>query len=329
MTTSLVPRLQVALRHAAARATLAPSIHNTQPWRFVVRQRGVDLFADPSRRLLVLDPTGRQLALSCGAALLGARVSLAAAKIDVSTIVLPDPADVDLLATMTIIGASADLDSGAVRLDAAADSRRSNRRQFVSDDVPDSVIETLRNAAAVEGAWLQPVTTLDDRIAVATLTQHADDLQNASAAYRSELLAWTSGDPDRRDGIPSSAIPHNSGGAHDDIPIRQFDTRGEGALPQETRSRLNQTMLVLGTEGDGRRDWLLAGQALGRVLLELTAAGFVASIFSQVAEVPGTREQLRRDLRLSGHPHLLLRVGRADPTPPTPRRALEDVIGTG
>lgn len=328
MASTLIPDIALSLRRAAERATLAPSIHNSQPWQFALAPNRLDLRADSKRRLSVIDPTGRQSAISCGAALFGARVALAAAGLETATELLPDAADPDLLATVTVLGPSAEAAEHAARLDAAADSRHSNRRHFTSDEVPDAVIEMLREAAAVEGAWLQPVISLDDRVAVASYSQHADAMQNADRAYRAELRAWTTSDPDRLDGVPISVIPQATGAAHDDVPIRDFDTQSAGQLPEETRSSLNQTMLVLGTSGDRLRDWLVAGQALGRVLLELTDAGFVATIFSQFAEVPGTRHGLRQDLRLGGEPHLLLRVGRAESTPPTPRRQLHDVINT-
>lgn len=58
--------IERALRYAAVRATLAPSIHNAQPWRFVVHPRSLDLYAARSRLTPVIDPTGRQLAIGCG-----------------------------------------------------------------------------------------------------------------------------------------------------------------------------------------------------------------------------------------------------------------------
>ena len=320
--------VEQALYQAAARATLAPSIHNTQPWRFVLRPGRLDVYADSQRRAPVIDPTGRQLAISCGAALFGARAALAAGQLDAVTTLLPEPAEPDLLASITVVGMTPSPDENARRLDAVADARHSNRRQFSPDPVPDDVVDTLTHAAEVEGAWLHPIRDLDDRVTVATLSQRADALQNSDPAYLAELRAWTSDDPGRHDGVPAAAVPHATGAAHDDIPIRDFDTYGAGALPTETRSSIAQTLLVLGTAGDSMRDWLIAGQALGRVLLELTSAGFVASILSQVVEAPSTRQLLRHELRLAGRPQLLLRVGTAAPTPATLRLLLTDVITT-
>jgi len=214
----------------------------------------------------------------------------------------------------------------ATRLNAAADRRHSNRRRFDSRPISANVVDILVRAAQVEGSRLHTVRGLEDRLAVARLTQRAEVAQIADPAYPGELRAWTTRDPQRRDGVPAAAIPRVTGAAQDDIPIREFDRDGTGELPAETRSRLDQTMFVLGTPGDSVRDWLVAGQALARVLLELTSAGLVASIFSQVTEIPATREQLRHDLRLTTNAQLLLRVGFAVLTPPTPRRALTDVI---
>lgn len=322
---------QQALYRAAARATLAPSIHNTQPWRFVVAPDRLELHADAGRAVPVIDPDGRQLAISCGAALLGARLSLAAAGVDVRVELLPDEqAAPDLLAVLVPTGADAEPDTTARRLDAAARSRRSNRREFGPEQLPESVIDALGRAAHTEGAAVQFVSDLDDRVAIATLAQRAGATQDEDPAYHQELRTWTTDDPARTDGVPGVAVPHLTNrigdGSHDDVPIREFDTTGSGQLPSQTRSSLHQTMFVLTTPSDHRRDWLVAGQALYRVLLELTDTGYVASIFSQICEVPATRQELRRRLRLSANPQLMLRAGTAPPTAPTPRRPLAEAI---
>jgi hypothetical protein len=327
MTTSTQATLRHALRRAAVRATLAPSVHNTQPWRFVIGDGYLELHADPSRQLRVLDPTRRQLLMSCGCALFNARVSLAALGYPVDVERMPDPAQPNLLARLAI-GNGAEPESEAfAALDSVIELRRTNRRRYADDDVPDEVVSDLLTDAADEEAVLVPVTDPAHRVMTAVLSQRADSAQNADPAYRAELRAWTSDGVDRDDGVPSEAIPHSGGlDAQDDIPIRDFDTRGTGRLPGRTRSGMAQCLLLLGSYEDNAAAWLRSGEALERVLLDVTRHGFVASVLSQVIEVPATRAMLRENLNLSIHPHMLVRVGRAADTPATRRRRLVDVL---
>ncbi|MGW3115809.1 hypothetical protein ACWDBW_01445 [Streptomyces sp. NPDC001107] len=65
-----------AANHLVRTAVTAPSVHNTQPWLFVSSDSGLDLYADPTRRLPLTDPDGREQLLSCGAALFNIRVAM-------------------------------------------------------------------------------------------------------------------------------------------------------------------------------------------------------------------------------------------------------------
>lgn len=325
MTTSTQLQTTHALRLAVQYAIHAPSVHNTQPWRFVLGHDGLDVSVDRQRQLAVLDPTGRQLYLSVGCAVLNARASLAARGLGVSLDYLPDPHRRDLAAHISPDpGASVDL--ALAGLEPHILRRQTNRRRFTSDEVPADVIDTLIAAAAIEGATLVPVRDDDDRQTLARLTQHADALQIADPAYRAEIRAWTNGPEHRRDGVPARVAPHVDGTAEDDVPIRDFDTQGNGWLPAATHSSSRQCLLILGTVEDTARAWLRAGQALERVWLELTRAGLVASVFTQPIEVAPVRVQLRSELRLTMYPHIVMRVGRARPTPATSRRLVADVL---
>jgi nitroreductase len=315
----------IAMRRAAVRAMLAPSVHNTQPWQFVLRSNELDVFADYSRQLTVLDPLKRQLTISCGCAVFNARAALAGAGFDCSVERFPDPAQPSFVARIRMgerIGATTPL----AALDAVLERRQTNRRQFYDEQVPAEVIDQLVSAAELEGSELYPVTRAEHRLAVASLSQHADQEENANPAYRAELRAWTSDDPSRRDGVPALAVPHVDGTSHDEVPIRDFDTRGAGWLPAETRSSHNQTMLILAAESDDAQAWLRAGEALERVLLEIARLGYVASPLTQAVEITHTREALREQLGMLTYPDVLLRVGRAGTTPSSRRRRLSDVL---
>ena len=300
MTMLVATQNGTALRRAAVRATLAPSVHNTQPWRLHLRSGRLDVLADRRRQLPVLDPTARQMTVSLGCALFNARVSMAGDGIGVDVRRYPDPTQPDLLVSLRPSGATAD--AVLATLGPLLELRQTNRRRFADAAVPPPVIESLEAAAAAEDAALHVVRDPDQRAAVARLSQHADDIENLNPAYRAELRAWTTDDPTRRDGVPGLAVPHVDGSAR------------------------RQCLLLLCTDADIPAAWLRAGEALERVLLEITRHGFAASPLTPVIEVPSARAQLRRELGLIGCPHVLLRVGRAPATPASRRRRLVDVL---
>jgi len=312
------------LRRAAVRATLAPSVHNTQPWRLHLRDGQLDVYVDRTRQLAVLDPTSRQMIISVGCAIMNARVSIAGDGVGLAVHRFPDQQRPDLLASLT--ATAEEVDPGLAPLDHVIELRQTNRRQFADDEVPGPVMDVLEAAAEAEGASLFVVRDPAQRVTVASLSQHADDVENLNPAYRAELRAWTTDDPGRRDGVPGLAVPHVDGTAQDEVPIRDFDTRGTGGLPAGTRSSKDQCLVLLCTPGDKPTDWLRAGEALERVLLEITRHGFSASPLTQVTEVPSARAQLRAQLGLVGYPHVLLRIGRAPVTPASRRRRLVDVL---
>jgi hypothetical protein len=315
------------LRIIAQAARLAPSVHNTQPWHFEIDTGTFDLHADRSRQLRALDPTGRQLMISIGCALFNARVAAAAHDLPVQVDRLPFGATHNPLARLRPTpGALPGEQARLAVLEPLLQVRSTNRRRFADQPVPDELIDTLILAADTEGARLTQVRDEQDRLTIARLSQHADTLQYENGAYRAEIRAWTTNDPTRTDGVPARAVPHIDAGTSDEIPIRDFDSTGAGWLPTDTKSSHNQCLLLLGTDGDHPDQWLHAGEALEHLWLEIARHGFVMSPLTQIVEIPTTRTALRSELRLTTYPHILMRIGRAAPTPGVPRRHLEDLL---
>ena len=309
-----------ALRRAAVRAVLAPSVHNTQPWRLVLGPGSLEVHADWSRRLPVLDGQGRQVLLSCGCALLNARCSLAAAGVPVRVDRFPDPARPHLLARIVVLEAAVPGDAEAdadladlAGLDAAVEDRRTNRTRFDAVAPPPELLERLVSVAAREGVELRPLDERQTR-AAAHLSRVADGAEDATPGYRHELAAWTEVDTGRRDGVP---------GARSLRTRPRVDTHGTGWLPAFAGPG---ALLVLGTRHDSQVAWLRAGEALERVLLTLTGAGLAVSNLMQAVEVGETNDRLRSELGLTMHPQSLLRVGTAPAVPATRRRRLVDVL---
>jgi hypothetical protein len=320
------PSVTQALRRAAVAAVLAPSIHNTQPWSFVLTRGALEIHADPSRRLRVLDPQGRQLVISVGCAVFNARAELAQLGYDAKIERLPYGPESTLIARIT--AQSGAYDVVLAGLSGVLHDRHTNRREFLPDVIPETLVEELIAAAVAEHCILSPVVSEDHRALVARLTQQADTMLNGDAAYRAELRAWITDDPARMDGLTSAAIPHVDGNSHQNVPIRDFDTRGDGSIPAAGENN-DECLLLLSTRDDSPLAWVRAGEALERILLEITRAGFMASPMTQLVEVPRTRVELRLATGASTYPHVILRVGRAAPTPATRRRRLVDMIEFG
>jgi hypothetical protein len=271
------------------------------------------------RRLTVLDPRARQLTISCGCALFNARAAVAAAGFEPVVHRFPDPESPELLARVSLGVPRQWTPIG--RLDAAVDDRRTNRRAFADEPVPPGIIHRLARAARKEICYLIPIAAPEHRAVIADLSRAADRIQAADSAYVNELLAWTTDDPRRGDGVQAASVPYAGplAGPGDPMPIRPFDVRGLGWLPASSDSDANQCLLLLGAVEDDPDAWLRTGEALERVWLELTRLGYAASPLTQVIEVAQTHERLRTALNLDLHPQILLRVGLAPQAVQTPR----------
>ena len=311
-------------------ATLAPSVHNTQPWRFVLGGGDgggtVELYADRERSLPVLDPTGRQLRLSCGAALLHAVVGGRGLGVDVAVRLLPDHEE-DHLATLTLTP-GAPPNEQEREIAAATRLRHTQREPFETRRVDPVILDRLRAAAAAEGGWLHVVERRDDQLTLSVLLAHAEQVQESDPAYRDELHSWLRPvNSPARDGVPASALPHTAGPArHSEVTVRDFDLERTMQELREAAVDERPTVVILGTDADTPGDQLRAGMVLARVLLEATRAGVVASPLGQVVDLPGTRAQLRQQLGLLGEPQMLLRIGYGATAAATPRRPVTDVI---
>ena len=303
-----------------ARATLAPSSHNTQPWRFEAFAGEVRIFADRTRALPVHDPYDRELTISCGAALLNLRLAARFGGAITETELLPDPDDPDLLAVLRVTGRQEERDPAVIRLFRAMPARRTCRERFSAEPVPPELPGELLAAARAEGAWL---VLLDDdqRAALATLVDEGDRLQFADPCWRRELAMWLH---PRRSG-DGLALP---GGPFTRAAVRGFDLGPRTGARDATLARDAPLLAVLGTDGDTERDWLTAGQALQRVLLRATAWGVQSGHLNQPIQVAALRPRLAGALgRPDACPQVALRLGvpRREPEP-SPRRPLEDVL---
>lgn len=330
---------QADLRLLASAAGAAPSLHNSQPWRFRPTSdgHGVAVYADPTRAVPLADPNGAALHVSVGAAVFNLRVAAAARLGRPSRVrLLPDPTDPELLAVVDLAEPAADTaaagPAGLARLHPAIALRHSSREPFANRDLPESVVGELIAAAAAEGVVLAPLEEAGVRRVMAA-TADAEHRIAGDDARRAETRGWLrpggEGD-DGADGIPLAALGPQDHDAH--VPMREFagpppyaagearPTRRFEALPQ---------LCTLTTHGDGPADWLRAGQALEHVWLLATLHGVRMTVLHQAVEWSDIRWRLRDPAEGPGHVQLVLRAGYGPPGTASPRRPVEAVLADG
>jgi len=311
------------LTRCVEQATLAPSLHNSQPWRFRVDGDAVEVYADRSRRLDVLDPSGRELMISVGAAVFTLRAAIRGAGWIPTLSLFPEPGPSDLVARVGL-DRPADPSPAARDLAAAIPRRHTNRRPFTAAVVRAHVIEELREAAAHEGATLT-LAGPASRVTITALARTAERRLQASGGYYAELGRWTRPAPGRRDGIPPAAV--GPWDALERLPMRDFGLVHPQPSRRGERFEAYPTIALLTTDGDGPAEWVRAGQALQRVLLVATRLHLATTPISQAVEIPSIRDVLS-DGRRGRWAQMLVRLGYGAPAPATPRRPLADVLSS-
>jgi len=310
-----------------ATAARAPSILNTQPWLFRATTYAIELYPDPARRLRS-DLAGREMLISCGAALFGLRLAIRALGYQPEVRLLPDPERANLLARVSF-GAESPLTDGERRMIDALPRRHTRRGGFAAGPLPRGLLIGLQHDAVAEHASLALIdnpmaySRLSDIVARAAGNLNADDRSRADIRRWVRLPGSTA-----RDGVPASAIMRPSDlrpGPASALVQRDLDLgRCIGEVVPDGPPPAATAILL--TAADTRADWIRAGQALHRLLARAASQWVFASLYSQPLESAPTRAMIRSVLGLPGAPQVLLQFGVARTARPTARRLAEDLL---
>jgi nitroreductase len=315
------------VKEALRLACRAPSVHNSQPWRWRwLSDRGVlRLFLDRRRRVITADRSGREAMISCGAVLDHLRVAMMAVGWQSSIDRLPHAANSEHLASVEF--------SPAEYVTATQDERAEAILQRRTDRLPlgyptywPSFEPVLRSSVDDSVAMLD-VLSEDVRPQLAEASMLTEVLRRDDPSYQLELQWWTS--PfGLYEGVPSDALASASERQRVDV-ARDFPTRKHANRRADVAVDWSR-ILVLSTAGDSRADVLCCGEALSTVLLECTMAGLATCTLTHLIELEDSRDIVRKLIGDRGEPQVLIRVGIAPPMEElpasTPRRPLEDVL---
>ncbi|MFI1912587.1 Acg family FMN-binding oxidoreductase [Nocardia sp. NPDC020380] len=309
---------------AIAMAVRAPSVHNTQPWRWRLTGDAIELHADRDRHLQATDPTSRALLMSCGATLHHLRVALSVHGLAAAVAYLPDDSDPDHLATVTVTPADPTQDD--IELAAAITHRESDRRRYDSRPVPSAILRAVASSAPHFGvvARLIPPPL---RTPLADITHDAAARHAVDPEYQRELATW-SGRHGTPDGVPAANTPPQRLG--DAITVRAFASPELTDIPETSDG---SEWLVLGTPADDPRARLRAGEAASALLLTATRYGLASCLQTEPLGIPDLAATIGADVMFDcAFPQALVRFGwvssHAAPLPRTPRRPLADIIDT-
>lgn len=312
-------------------AILAPSAHNTQPWKFRVNGDKLDIFVDWDRHLHISDPDHRQLYISIGCAITNAEVAARHWDLAPRVTYFPDgEGKSQPVARITVREGytSPSAKAASNQLFAAIAERRTDRSFY--DGQPLTAAEKARVPAAKEGN----VMLVEDRGAItriAELTEQGTEHTLSRKDFKNELSHWVRNNWTRQpDGMPGYAM----GMPAPVSLVSRLMVRLAPIHKQEgpkTRQQMESAsaVAVITSAEDTPPSWMEAGRALEQLWLEATAADLAA--MPQVASIESgedVRRQLQEVIGTSSLPQSIIRIGhsQAGHLRNTPRRALEDCV---
>lgn len=313
------------LTQAVCLACRAPSLHNSQPWRWELAGSELRLFLDRDRVIHSTDKMGREALLSCGAVLDHLRVATAAAGWTADIDRFPNPNNRDHLASIDFTAMEFVTDGHRRRADAIL-ARRTDRLPFAAP-VDWEATETVLRRNAEDADVRFDVLGDDARPQLVEASMLTDSLRLYDSAYHAELNWWT-GDFEFSEGIPYSALvsaqESERVGIGRNFPVTHNPER-RAEVPDD-----HSKVVVLSTYEASREEALRCGEALSGVLLDATMAGLATCTLTHLAELAASRNLVAGLIGQDTTPQVLIRVGGApclEQMPPaTPRRPIADVL---
>lgn len=306
-------------------ATLAASGHNTQPWRFRVSEKRIEILPDVSRRTPVVDPDDHHIFASLGCAAENLAVA-AGARGRPGELSFNDVGNGSVLFAF---GAATGADTA---LFDAIPKRQSTRAEYDGRPVSAADLKALAAASAVPGVDLVLITDRPQMDRVRDLVIAGNTMQIADAAFVHELRTWLRFSPreaiDKGDGLFSASSGNPMLPAW--LGPRVFDWVFKADAENEKYAkhmRSSAGLAILVSERDDKEHWVRAGRACQRFALQATALGLKHAFINQPVEVAKLRPELASLIGMPGRrPDIVMRFGYGAKLPYSARRPVSAVL---
>jgi hypothetical protein len=303
------------LKYLINYAVLAPSTHNTQPWLLRVMGDSVDILADRSRALPVIDPEDRGLLISCGAASGTLSTALKAVGLLHNLSFLPDPSEPDLVARIAVFDEKVPETDWKGTLNAIR-ARKTVRNGFKDQLIKPSDLQFIEGRRASEEASVRLIESVEDEVEVLRAIGDAETERLTDKHYVRENASWTHPLRNRsRDGIPEPASKAGS--------IQELWSPKN--LLENKIGSISKVAAVI-SPSNKPLNWLRSGFEMSIILIEAAKHGLNAAIVIHPLQIVEIRHKIEAILKTDWTAQVIMRLGFAERAPVTPRRALVDVM---
>ncbi|MBI2462675.1 MAG: hypothetical protein HYV65_00285 [Candidatus Spechtbacteria bacterium] len=312
---------------------LAPSSHNTQPWKFHVDNNSIEIIADFSRRPQFGDPTGRMTYIALGCA---AENMIIAAKhygFECAVHYNEQLSNANAEHAVTLTCDDKGLVSHDDALFSAITQRVSYRAEYQNKEVPAEIIDDLQNLVSESGINLTITNNFTDKKLLASIAGEGMKEKMSQLDFRKELATWIRNNwTMSRDGMPGSG--------HEMSMLKSLAApwalRLIDVSPVEEKKAIKRVLNfgavgIISTKDDNAAAWLHTGELLESVLLTLQSKGMAASIMVAAIESGESRKKLstfifeKTNQTLS--PQMFFGLGYPTKVAPhSPRRGVEEVL---
>ncbi len=315
--------MSAQMRELVRYATLAANGHNTQPWKFAIRENAIEIHPDYTRRLPAVDSKDRELWISLGCALENLLLASQAAGY-APEVTYPDAAD------FIHVRLTADIPQSSQLFDTIP-LRQNTRSEYDGQRINNDDLDQVHALPLEPGVALSFVLNPTDLETVLEYVNEGNLRQYADKAFIDELIYWLRFNKKEAmaslDGLFLRCL------GNPEVPRWLGRIFVAGTRPQQQadvdakKLRTSPGAVVLASESDDKTAWVRTGQVYERMALKLTSLNIKSAFLNQPIEVADLRSQFQSAMGLGATlPQLLVRFGYADPMPRSLRRPVEQVI---